>query len=55
MEGFMCQAFLDGNEKPLVVSEQDWGMTQSVSVESESGTSVVCVLILGEECAREAS
>lgn len=49
MEGFMCQAFLDGNEKPLVVSEQDWGMTQSVSVKGEFGSSIVYALILGEE------
>lgn len=50
MERFICQAFLDGYEKPLVVSEQGWGMTLSVSVEGESGSSVVCALILGEEC-----
>lgn len=53
MEGFMCQPFLAINEKPLEVSEQDCGMTQSMSMENEFWQ--LYVFMLGETNIREAS
>ena len=55
MEGFMCQHFMAGSEKPLEISEQNCGKTWSVSMENESGISLVYVLMLGETNARETS
>lgn len=55
MEGCMCQVFLARNEKPLDVSEQDCGMTWSVSVENEFDCFTVYVLRLGETNIREAN
>lgn len=55
MEGFMCQPFLDRSEKPLEVSKQDCGMTQSLSTGGEFGSSIVYALILGDTNAGEAN
>lgn len=53
MEGFMCQSFLARNEKPLEVSEQNCGMTQSMLLENEFWQ--LYVLMLGETNIREAN
>lgn len=52
MEGFMCQSFLARSGKPLEVSEQNCGMTQSMSMENEFWQ--LYVLMLGETNIREA-
>lgn len=49
----MCQPFLARNEKPLEVSEQDCGMTQSMSMENKFWQ--LYVFMLGETNIREDS